>query len=98
MTRPSHDPDKEPLPGIVARKTDQHIKAQNQEKRSIYFGLGMIGTVGWMIVLPLVAGAVVGRFLDRLWPCAISFTLTFIFAGLCLGCWFAWQWINRQGE
>ncbi len=98
MTRPSHDPEKDPLPGIVARKSNQHLKARNEEKRSIYFGLGMIGTVGWMVALPLVAGALFGRFLDSIWPGSLSFTLTFLLAGLLLGCLFAWLWISRQGE
>lgn len=98
MTSPSLDPGKEPLPKIVADKSARRLKAKNEEKKSIYFGLGMIGTVGWMIAVPTVLGVIAGRFLDRIYANGVSWTLTFIFAGLCLGCFMAWQWMNKEGR
>ncbi len=97
MTKPS-DSGKEPLPKIIADKSDRRIKAQKEERKSIFFGLGMIGTVGWMITVPTVLGVVLGRFLDKIYKNGVSWTLTFIFAGLCVGCFWAWQWINKEGK
>ncbi|MBC2713285.1 MAG: AtpZ/AtpI family protein [Desulfosarcina sp.] len=94
----SPDPNKEHLSKIIADKCDRRLKAQQEKRKSIFFGLGMIGTVGWMIAVPTVIGVMLGRFLDRLYKNGVSWTLTLIFAGLCVGCFIAWQWMNKEGK
>lgn len=90
--------EKEPLPEIVARKTKRKIEARRKKQKSLFFGLGVFGVVGWSIAIPTIIGAMVGRWLDARSHMRISWTLTLIFAGMVLGCIIAWNWINREGK
>ena len=40
-------------------------------------------------------GMFVGRWLDRAVDGGIFWTVSLLFAGLCLGCWLAWQRVNQ---
>jgi ATP synthase protein I len=61
-------------------------------ERPLAHNLAMIGVLGWLIVLPTLIGTFVGRWLDRaLDQRAVFWTLSLLFAGLCLGCWLAWR-------
>lgn len=91
MTQP------DPLPEQVGRKAKRKLRARRQaDWTSVWFGLGMIGIVGWSVTLPTVLGALLGLWLDRRWPSQHSWTLTLLVAGLALGCVSAWQWLHRQ--
>jgi len=97
MTTQNSSP-KEPLPDIIKKKSRQRLKAQAEEKESIFFGLGMFGTVGWSVAIPTVVGVMVGRWLDTLHEGRISWTLTLLLTGLAIGGVIAWQWLNREGR
>ncbi len=80
---------------VGARET-RKIKARSEKNRGIWFGLGMIGTIGWSITVPTLIGIALGLWLDERWPGRISWTLTFLFIGLALGCINAYYWIKRE--
>jgi ATP synthase protein I len=67
-------------------------EAWNREgERSLASNLAMVGTLGWLIVLPALIGAFVGRWLDRKTGMGVSFTSAFLCLGLLAGCWLAWK-------
>ena len=74
------------------------LKARRQTLRSIWFGFGMFGLVGWSVAIPTIFGALLGVKLDRLYPGAHSWTLSFLFIGLFLGALNAWHWLTREGK
>lgn len=82
----------------VERKTRRKLIARRKKQRSIWFGLGMFGLVGWSIVTPTLIGIMIGLWIDQTWPSRISWTLTLLFVGVALGCMQAWQWIKRESE
>ena len=86
----------DPLPEQVGRKAVRKLRARRADRPSIWFGLGLLGIVGWSVALPTVLGALLGLWLDRHWPSPHSWTLTLLVAGLALGCASAWQWLRRQ--
>ncbi|XCV38120.1 AtpZ/AtpI family protein [Methylococcus sp. ANG] len=52
-----------------------------------------------MFVLPLVAGAYLGRWLDQHSAgYSIRWTLSLLFLGLVVGAWNAWQLIKRHED
>ena len=57
-----------------------------------------MGLVGWSVTMPTVAGIALGRWMDTRWPGEISWTLTFLFLGVAVGCLTAWQWIKREND
>ena len=90
--------EKEPLPEIVERKTKRKLEARHKKQKSLFFGLGLFGVVGWSVAIPTIIGAMVGRWLDAGSNMQISWTLTLIFVGMVIGCIIAWNWINREGK
>jgi ATP synthase protein I len=78
----------------LARKLD----ARGQPARIVWFGLGMMGLVGWSVTVPTLLGAVFGAWLDRHQPAGHSWTLALLVAGLTLGCWNAWHWVTRESR
>lgn len=79
--------------GLRARRKQ---KAREQGERTLWFGLGMFGLVGWSIAIPTILGIVFGVWLDNQWPGKHSWTLTFLFIGVALGCWNAWYWVKQE--
>jgi ATP synthase protein I len=80
----------------VARKSARKIKAQRDDSKGIWFGLGMSGLIGWSVAVPTIAGAFLGLWLDRHHPGGHSWTLALLVAGLALGCFNAWHWLAQQ--
>jgi ATP synthase protein I len=80
----------------VSEKELKKIRARNEKNRNIWFGLGMMGTIGWSVAIPTLIGIALGIWLDTKWPGRISWTLSFFFAGLILGCLNAWYWIRIE--
>lgn len=80
----------------VGVKEARKIKAKREKNRGIWFGLGMMGTIGWSIVIPTLIGIAVGIWLDRRLPSRISWTLTLLFVGLFIGCLNAWYWLKKE--
>jgi ATP synthase protein I len=101
MTRKQSEED---LQATVASKASRKLKEQDKGDRSIWFGIGTFGLIGWSIALPTLLGALGGMWIDRHFPGARSWTLVFLVAGLVLGCAQAWRWISgeekkiRKGE
>lgn len=79
--------------GVIAQRKK---KALQNDKRSIWFGLGMMGIVGWSIVVPTLLGVALGIWLDRKFPETFSWTLTGLVLGLLAGCLIAWHWVNKE--
>jgi ATP synthase protein I len=75
----------------VARKLD----AQRHAARIVWFGLGMMGLIGWSVTVPTLLGAALGAWLDKRHPTGHSWTLALLVAGLALGCWNAWHWVAK---
>lgn len=57
-----------------------------------------MGLVGWSIVVPTLAGAALGAWLDRVLPRNQSWTLMLMIAGLLLGCFNAWTWVAKEDK
>jgi ATP synthase protein I len=79
----------------IAEKEARKMKARSEEKR-FWYGLGLFGLVGWSVAIPTLIGIALGAWLDRLLHDRISWTLTFLFAGLIVGCLNAWYWVQQE--
>jgi ATP synthase protein I len=83
--------------GEIGVKATRKIKAR-KSTQGVWFGLGMMGLVGWSVVVPTLLGAALGIWLDKHHPGGHSWTLALLVAGLALGCLNAWRWIAREGK
>lgn len=70
--------------------------ANQKNPNQVWFGLGMMGLIGWSIVVPTLLGAMFGVWLDKRANGAISWTLTLLIVGLAIGCLNAWRWVDKE--
>lgn len=82
----------------VARKAERRRKAAREPDRGIWFSLGLFGLVGWSIAIPTLLGIALGVWIDAEWPGRISWTLTFLFLGIVVGCVNAWYWVKQESR
>ncbi len=81
----------------IAGKEKRKLKALGK-KNNVWFGLGMMGMVGWSVVVPALAGALGGIWLDKRYPQTFSWTLTLLIAGLIAGSVIAWYWVEKEDK
>lgn len=82
----------------VGIKAARKLKAQRNATPGVWFGLGLMGVVGWSVVVPTLLGAALGLWLDRRYPGGRSWTLALLVAGLTLGCVNAWHWVSKEEQ
>ncbi|MGC2458093.1 MAG: AtpZ/AtpI family protein [Gallionellaceae bacterium] len=80
----------------VGAKETRKLKAQRKVTQTVWFGLGMMGLVGWSVAVPTLLGAALGIWLDKRYPGIHSWTLTLLIIGLIIGCLNAWHWVARE--
>ncbi len=80
----------------VEEKEQRKLKALHNDKKSVWFGLGMMGIVGWTITVPTLLGATLGMWLDKNHPTTFSWTLSLLIAGLLVGCLISWHWMTKE--
>jgi ATP synthase protein I len=82
----------------VGQKESRKLKARREKARSLWFGMGMFGVVGWSVAIPTLAGIALGVWVDTRWPGPYSWTLMLLVIGVGLGCLNAWYWIKRESR
>jgi ATP synthase protein I len=80
----------------IGLKVARKLNARRHPNQKIWFGLGMMGLIGWSVALPTLLGAGLGIYFDAHYPSDKSWTLAFLVAGLALGCFNAWHWIAME--
>ena len=64
----------------------ERLKKADRDRPTLLAQTTYIGTLGLLLVLPVVAGAYLGRWLDSLLPgYSLRWTLSMIFLGLVVG-------------
>jgi ATP synthase protein I len=81
--------------GEIGAKAARKIKAR-KSTQGVWLGLGMMGLVGWSVVVPTLLGAALGIWLDNHHPGKHAWTLALLVAGLALGCLNAWFWVAKE--
>ncbi|MGO2130121.1 MAG: AtpZ/AtpI family protein [Pseudoalteromonas prydzensis] len=80
----------------VGIKATRKLKARSHSQQRVWFGLGMMGLIGWSVAIPTLVGASIGVYVDGHYPSERSWTLALLVAGLALGCFNAWHWIEKE--
>ena len=82
----------------VGAKAARKLKARRDSTQGVWLGLGMMGLIGWSVVVPTQLGAALGIWLDHRHPGKHSWTLALLVAGLVIGCLNAWRWVSKEDE
>jgi ATP synthase protein I len=81
--------------GEIGTKAARKLKAR-KSTQGVWFGLGMMGLVGWSVVVPTLLGAALGIWLDNHHPGKHPWTLSLLVVGLAVGCLNAWHWVAKE--
>ena len=82
----------------VGAKAARKLKARRNSTQGVWLGLGMMGLIGWSVVVPTLLGAAIGIWLDNRQPGSHSWTLMLLVIGLVIGCLNAWHWVTKEEE
>ena len=98
----SDEPNKSPdarsaLAAQIGAKAARKLKAR-RSTQGVWFGLGMMGLIGWSVVVPTLLGAALGVWLDKNHPGKHPWTLALLVVGLAIGCVNAWYWVAQQDK
>lgn len=80
----------------IGNEANRKLKRRNERRRSVWFGLGMFGLVGWAVALPTLMGIGLGLWIDGHVDSGRSWTVALLLAGLTLGCFNAWYWVKKE--
>lgn len=72
----------------------KRYEERESARRSFWRSLGVLGSVGWPIVVMTVGGAWIGSWLDRDWGTGVRLTMILVFVGAILGSSVAWSIIQ----
>ncbi len=81
----------------VGARAARKLKARRSTE-GVWFGLGMMGLIGWSVVVPTLLGAALGLWLDHHHAGRHAWTLALLVAGLMLGCLNAWHWVANEDK
>ena len=81
----------------ITKKEKLKLKAQ-KDKSGVWFGLGMMGMIGWSVAVPSLLGAAFGIWLDNKYAQSFSWTLTFLLGGMIAGAIIAWYWVSKEDK
>ena len=89
---------KEAFAGRVGAQAARKLKARRNPTPGVWFGMGMMGLIGWSVVVPTLLGAGLGHWLDERHPGRHAWTLALLVAGLTIGCLNAWHWVAKEEQ
>jgi ATP synthase protein I len=95
---PGRDAAPPTLADQVGAKAARKLKSRRSGTPGVWFGLGMMGLIGWSVAVPTLLGAALGLWLDQRHPGGRSWTLALLMAGLAIGCLNAWHWVAREDQ
>ncbi|MBN2365355.1 MAG: ATPase F0F1 [Calditrichaeota bacterium] len=86
------------LKKIEKKESRKQKSRRDKEEKSIWFGMGMFGLIGWSVAIPTLLFLAIGIWIDSVTEGTISWTLTFLFIGVVLGCLNAWHWVKKESR
>lgn len=86
-----------PFSEKVEKSAEELMKARREKSRFWHYAQ-MLGVGGWLFVIPVVAGAYIGRYMDRKLGGEISWTITLIIIGIAVGCYNIWYFLLRKSR
>jgi ATP synthase protein I len=92
----SERPDDDPLVKQTRLRRDRHDRWLRTREMSVGRRLAQIGVLGWIFVVPTLAGLFFGRWLDARFASGIFWSAPLMVLGVCLGGWTAWKWMNTE--
>jgi ATP synthase protein I len=80
----------------VRRQRELIEKGRGEKGQSFWRYVGLIGAVGWSVVVPMIVGALLGLWIDGKYATRPRWTVVLLLLGLGIGCVNAWRVITKE--
>ena len=80
----------------IRRQGERMARGRREGDRSFWRHVGVVGTIGWSVALPMAVGGLFGAWLDGRAGTGSRWTLVFLLLGLALGLANAWRMLTSQ--
>ncbi len=90
------DPQGDQLSGSVRRRRERRERWLREGERPMGRNLALIGALGWLVVVPTLAGLFAGHWLDDRAGGGLFWTAALLVVGVALGGWLAWHRIEQE--
>ena len=84
------------MASAVQKHRERRERSARQGPRALLRNLGLVGALGWQLVLPPLGGALLGRWLDRRFGAGVFWSATLIFVGAAAGAALVWKQVKRS--
>jgi len=84
-----------PFAKTIGNKEQRRLKARADKDRTFWIGFSMFGLVGWSVAVPTLICTAIGVWIDERAQSGYSWTLMLLLAGLVIGCFNAWYWVEK---
>ena len=79
------------------RKSAEELTEARKQKGKFWHYAQVLGVGGWLLVIPIVAGAYLGKYLDKkIGAGGISWTITLIIIGIAAGFYNIWYLLIKR--
>lgn len=79
------------LDARIDRFARRRARARARRGKSLWAQATAVGTLGWLIAVPITAGAILGHLLDRRLGSGITWSMAFMFLGVLVGGYALWK-------
>jgi ATP synthase protein I len=81
------------------RKSAEELMEARRQKGKFWHYAQVLGVGGWLLVIPIVAGAYLGKYLDKkIGAGVISWTITLIIIGIAAGFYNIWYLLIKRPQ
>ncbi|SLN25873.1 AtpZ/AtpI family protein [Roseisalinus antarcticus] len=86
----------DPLVTGIRRHRARRARGLREGEMSVGRRLAQIGVLGWILVVPILGGLFLGRWLDARFGAGIFWSGALMVVGVGIGGWTAWKWMNTR--
>jgi ATP synthase protein I len=80
----------------IKEKSTRKLKARREKRYGLWYGMGLIGILGWSVMIPLLVCLALGLWLDAALDDPFPWSLLLLIVGVILGCLNAWYWVVKE--
>lgn len=91
MSEPVEDRNTREVVREIDKLEQLEREAKTRRGRSLWVQVSRVGTLGWLIALPIVGGALLGHLIDRRFDTGLTFTLALLLLGLVIAGFTLWR-------
>jgi ATP synthase protein I len=91
LTSTDADPGGRELEARIATFARRRARVRDRRGRSLWAQATWVGTLGWLVAVPIVLGAILGHLLDRRLGTGITWAMAFIGVGVLIGGYALWR-------